>query len=92
MPAQLTLAQRVEKRRAAIQVTKTKDYYENASLFAKMFIPDPELPISKRAWECLMKEWRNLPCLPRVVLYLHHPNTLQLASIRITKQSGIFWC
>ena len=51
---------RAEKRKAAVEYIKTKDYYENASPVAKMFIPDPELPLSKRAWERLLCEWRHL--------------------------------
>ena len=51
---------RAEKRKAAVEYIKTKDYYENASLVAKMFVPDRELPLSKRAWERLLCEWRHL--------------------------------
>ena len=51
---------RAEKRKAAVEYIKTKDYYENASLVAKMLVPDPALPLSKRAWERLLCEWRHL--------------------------------
>ena len=54
------IERRAEKRKAAVEYIKTKDYYENASLVAKMFVPDPELPLSKRAWERLLCEWRHL--------------------------------
>ena len=51
---------RAEKRKAAVEYIKTKDSYDNASSVAKMPIPDPELPLSKRAWERLLREWRHL--------------------------------